>query len=236
MRRVMDQGFTRRMLAVVLGVAVMAGALIVASCDSSDSNGVSGNTTIIGNVSSYVAGSTFFTPSRRARGLARILDRALNLLVPPAVAGLGGVTITVAGTDLKAEAEDDGSFVISGVPAGAQQLIFTYGESTALLSIDVPANATITLSGIAISGGTVNIGGVSIQVNDNTSTANENDNAVVDDNANDNAPMDDNSNDNVVVDDNSNDNLPVDDNANDNLPIDDNSNDNVVVIDNDNVV
>jgi hypothetical protein len=229
-----------RMLAMVLVALTLVGAMIVASCDSGDDkgSGASGSTTIIGSVNSYVAGSSFVVPVRRASGLAVMLDRALGVLVASANAGLGGVTVSVQGTDLSTVAAEDGSFVISGVPAGVQQLVFRYGDSTAYLSIEVPENATITLSGIEIVNGSVNIGGMNVEVNDNASTLNENDNAggddsgndnsATDDNANDNDPADDNANDNVPVDDNANDNVPVDDNANDNVPVDDNANDNVI--------
>lgn len=208
---------------------LMASALFMASCDGGGGGGSSG-TTIIGSVNSYVAGSSFFAPERHASRWAKAADRLASLLVPKALAGLSGVIVTVVGTDLTAVAGDDGSFVISGVPAGTQQLKFQYGDSTAYWSVEVPENATITLSGIEISGGSVNIADMNVEVNDNTS--NENDNGAVDENANDNASTDDNANDNVYVDDNANDNVPVDDNANDNIIVDDNENDNVPVDDN----
>lgn len=148
-----------------------------------------------------------------------MLSQLTDLLLPRAWAAVEGVTIRVAGTELVATTADDGSFIISGVPAGNQTLIFSYGSTTSSLDVNVPANATIKLRDLNVSSGSVDVGSLEVEIEDNPN-ANGNDD---DDNGNVDNDNDDNGNDDG--DDNGNDDNDNDDNSNDDNDNDDNDND-----------
>lgn len=206
--------------------AALAGAVALVGCGGGGGDGPSGNSTIVGNVNSVVGAGVFYQPSE-PRGLAGLLAGLRDALVGKAWAAVAGVSIRVAGTDLEATTADDGSFIISGVPAGEQTLIFSYGGTTASLAISVPDNATVRLSDVDVFNGSVDVNNVQVEVNpDDNGNSNANGNG--NDNGDDDNGNDDNGNDDHGGDDNGN-----DDNGNDNH--DDNGNDNGDDGDNDNV-
>ncbi len=210
------------MLASVLALPLMG-------CDSGGGgDGPSGNSTVQGNVDSISGGAATYRPASRD-GWRGILAQVAELVLPRAWAAVEGVTIRVVGTDLVATTADDGSFIISGVPAGQQTLIFSYGSTTSSLDVNVPANATVRLQNIDVSSGSVDVGTVDVKVEaaDDNGNANVNGNDDDDnDNDADDNDNDDNGNDDNDNDDNGNDDNDNDDNDNDDNDNDDNSNEN----------
>ena len=210
-------------LAAILSMPLMG-------CDGGGGgDGPSGSSTIQGNVNSIANGSATYRPASR-EGWRGLLGRMTDLVLPRAWAAVEGVSIRVVGTDLLATTADDGSFVISGVPAGQQTLIFSYGSTTSSLDVNVPANATVKLRNIDVSSGSVDVGNVEVEVeeDDDNGNGNANANGNDDDNGNDDNGNDDNDNDDNGNDDNDNDD---NDNGNDD---DDNDNDDNDNDDNDN--
>lgn len=203
--------------------AALAGGVALVGCGGGGGDGPTGNSTVVGNVNSVVGAGVFYQPAE-PRGLAGLLAGLRDALVGKAWAAVAGVSIRVAGTDLEATTADDGSFIISGVPAGEQTLIFSYGGTTASLAITVPDNATVRLTDVDVFNGSVDVNNVQVEVNpddSSSSNANGNDNSGNDNGGNDNGD-DDNGNDDHGGDDNGNDNH--DDNGNDNGDDDDNDN------------
>jgi hypothetical protein len=134
-----------RWLTMLLGLAVIVGVGLMVGCEdpfhSSSSGTPAGTSTIQGNISDFGMTST------------------------PAVAGIkAGVTITLKGTSFTATTADDGTFVISGVPAGNYILVIKYGDAEVEYVLgDVPANARVEISDLAVSaGGSVGAGSVKV--------------------------------------------------------------------------
>ena len=204
------------LLAVLLAVPLMG-------CDSGGGgDGASGSSTIQGNVDSVAGGSAVYRPERQ-EGWRAMFSQLTDLLLPRAWAAVEGVTIRVAGTELVATTADDGSFIISGVPAGNQTLIFSYGSTTSSLDVNVPANATIKLRDLDVASGSVDVGSVEVEIEeDPNANGNDDDDNGNYDNGNDDNDNDDNGNDD---DDNGNDDNDNDDNGNDDNDNDDNDND-----------
>jgi hypothetical protein len=139
--------------AAALAAAVVAAAALMffGGCDSGG-GGVSGHSTITGNVRSFSTATAFYMPAPRQSGITRFLNGIADLLVAPAQAAVPGVRVSVKGTDLSSTTADDGSFVVSGVPAGSQTLEFSSGGGTASLTVEVPDNSTVQLTDIDCQG------------------------------------------------------------------------------------
>lgn len=146
-------------LMVVSAAITLAGAVVfLASCEGEGDS--SGNSTITGNVSSYLAGSAFFVPTRHERGVARFLSALGDLLVPSAQAAVPGVHVKMVGTDLETDTDADGMFTLSGVPSGNRQMEFDYGGNMAFFNMNVPDNAMITMDDIHVTGSMVTMAGM----------------------------------------------------------------------------
>ncbi|GEM_PF-5120212 len=61
-----------------------------------------------------------------------------------------GVLVEIAGTDLAATTDENGFFIISGVPPGDHEVIFTFNGESAIWPQSVPANATVEMQNIQI--------------------------------------------------------------------------------------
>ncbi len=150
---------------LVFGLALAGGSLLVASCDSGGGdNGPDGNSTVQGTVVSFSSGTAYFVPMHAPRGLAGVLAGLLDLVIPQAQAGQNNVSVRIAGTGLFATTDETGFFVISGVPAGSQSLEFSMGTKSVSYAVGVPANATVTIKNISISGNSITTGGVDTQI------------------------------------------------------------------------
>ena len=201
-------------LAVAMMCAVLGMSLILSSCESGGSGGgSSGGSTVAGNVNTFSSASAFYAPQKPAHGLAKIIAEISEFVVPSALAAVANVHVQVQGTDLAGTTASDGSFIISGVPSGDQTLVFSFDTATAFLSVNVPANATVTLNDINVNGdsGSVHVGNTDVVVHEDDNS-NSNDNEVENENENNNG------NDNGHDDDNGNgnDNGHDDDNGNSN--------------------
>lgn len=73
-------------------------------------------------------------------------------LTTAAVAGVkAGVTVMIKGTDYKAVTADDGTFVISGVPAGNYVLVIKVGDQEVEYSLgEVAANSRVEITNIVV--------------------------------------------------------------------------------------
>ena len=121
------------MKTIKLGLLVCAAGLLTLAggCESGGGGGgPSGQSTIEGNVSSFPSGGT-------VAGIAQS-------------GGQGGIRVEVAGTDLSGETADDGSFVISGVPGGAQTLEFARGGIQKSLGVNVPEHGVVHLDDVKV--------------------------------------------------------------------------------------
>lgn len=133
----------------LLLVGLLAIGLI--SCDDDDDAAVLdvGNSTIQGTVQSFTADgvTVSFMAPEKTRGIAQ---GVADVLVPPALAAVEGVTVTVQGTTLSTTTAANGTFVISGVPAGSYVLVFSYQGTEITYAVDVPDNTRVELNGVAL--------------------------------------------------------------------------------------
>ena len=169
----------RKIAGLCFMVALLAAAV---SCEmpwDDDDDDVAGTSTITGNVESYDVAGVSYTPTDS--GLLAVFN---NLVVPSAEAGLGGVTVQVKGTDLVATSAADGSFVISGVPAGNRTLIFTYNGQTAEYPITIAANTSTRLRNVSITAAGVAVATVTVTDLPGTSSSSSDDDEDDDDPSN----------------------------------------------------
>lgn len=143
------------------GLTLLA-AVLMTGCEGSGSSG-SGGSTIQGNVLSVDG-------VRIARQM---------LLSRTHVAG-SSIMVSVDGLEISAVASADGVFVLNGLKAGSYALVFTHGTETGTYSVDVPANAVVTLEGVVLNNGKVSVHEVEVEVE------NEAEDEVEDDDGNDN--------------------------------------------------
>ncbi len=132
-------------LTLGLVLAVIAGVGLMVGCEdpfhSSSSGTPAGTSTIQGNISDFA-----LEPTTTVAGVK------------------AGITITLKGTSFTATTADDGTFVISGVPAGTYILVISYGGASVEYVLgDVPANARVEIKNLAVSaGGSVGAGSVKV--------------------------------------------------------------------------
>jgi len=175
-----------------IGAALLAAVAIGLStaCDGGGGGGgPDGSSTIQGTVDSFSGGGAFYMPREKGGRLEQLADSVIEWFVPSAQAAVGGVTVSVAGTDLSGTTDETGFFILSGVPGGNQTLIFSYNGQTSTLPVVVPDDGLLVLAGVDVVNGNVNVDNITVVENEN---GNDNGN---DDNGNDNGD-DDNGNDN----------------------------------------
>ena len=156
------------MIACAASAVALALGVTVTGCDgggggagASAPAGAAG--TLTGNVASFKAGGVSFYPAGRPGMLARWSDAAANIFVATAEAGMAGVQVTVLGTGITATTDADGNFVLTGVPAGNIELVFTMGAHSAILALNVAADTTIQLDDVNISETSVSVGSVKVR-------------------------------------------------------------------------
>lgn len=170
----MKEKFSARYMAALAAVAIVMGVLpLFTGCGPGDSgSGPTGTSTVQGNVSSFTTGTALFLPTQEARGLERFLAGLSDLLVPSAhAAGLGGVGVRIMDTDLQTTTADDGSFVMSGVPAGDHQMQFSFNGVNAYMNINVPENSTVSLHNVSCRGTVAAAGHMDVQMHANNSSS-----------------------------------------------------------------
>lgn len=173
----------------VVAAAVMAGVgsmVLLTGCGGGGSDGVpEGASTITGNVVSFSGGSAIFRATENEKGLRGIVAAVVNVLVPSAHASIGGVEVSIAGQT--AVTEGDGLFVISGIPPGDYDIIFTFDGQTATMPISIPANATVKLDGVRIVDGQARVSEIEIDVDEDADSDDASDDGVSSDQDSDSA-------------------------------------------------
>lgn len=155
---------TRRLLAL-LAVGSL-GLLALPGCDQGDASDPAGGSTVQGNVVFFSAGGVTFRPTMSAPGAKGFLYALAEAMVPSAQAAVEGVTVRMVGTGLETTTASDGTFVMSGVPAGIHPMQFSYAGSTSMMEVDVPADATVTMTDIRCAGPQATVGHMDVQMHD----------------------------------------------------------------------
>lgn len=153
----------------ILTMCVMVAWLMI-GCEGSDGGGTAA---IGGNVTSFDTGSATFRASSSPRESlwASVWRSFTDMLVQPAVAGAGaaGVSVQLRGpANASATTGDDGTFEITGLPAGNYEIEFSYGgqqiryrgRSGQMAMLTLHEGEMLQLQNIRVSGGKVNIGNI----------------------------------------------------------------------------
>lgn len=151
--------------AVSIAALLCAVMVLVTGCFGGDSGSSSGSR-IHGSVSSFDGRLASYTPGDKESRQAGLLYYLCEILIPTAEAGTAGVAVSVAGTDISTTTNPDGDFVLTGIPEGAVLINFSYGGETYSYQLNVPANATIGMENVTISGGSVSVGKIEVEVED----------------------------------------------------------------------
>lgn len=198
-----ETGIGMRALAGAAALAVVMAGLT--ACNSGGGGGgdvPSGASTIQGTVESFASGNATYLPVKKSWG-ERVLAGMANVLVQSAYAAIGGVSVSIEGAT--AVTEEDGLFIISGVPPGEREIVFTYNGETVTMPIFVPENAVVKLEGVRVEGGQARVREIEV---DDTSGSDDTSDDPSDDSLADDSQDDDSQNDDSddVSDDDSGDN------------------------------
>ena len=155
-----DRTVRNGVLAAVVALA-LAGSLLMVSCESTGVGGT-GSSQIQGTVNSFSSGGATFKAVSPGDEPGRTLAGFLDLVVPPAMAAIGGVTVHLAGTDIATSTDANGSFILSGVPGGEYELVFSYGSASASMTLDVADHTLVTISGVDVSGDNVSYASMTV--------------------------------------------------------------------------
>lgn len=167
----------------------------LAACSGGGGGGVSGGAaTVRGVVVTFDDGQSAFYSPRDVQD-AGLLARWLVLFpVASAHAGVGGVTVRVENTDLLGTTDSEGFFILSGVPPGDQVLTFSRNGTSSSLDVSVPANSSVDLGDVRVSGGRATPGDISVEIfEDNSNNDGSNSGSGNDDGAELEDPSGDNS-------------------------------------------
>lgn len=142
------------------GIAVITLALFVLGCESDSDDSPSGTTTIEGTIDTFTVTGTASQynslPVERENILSLLAKALGDMLVPNVYADAQyrqGVRIHVDGTGLSTETDQNGYFVLAGVPEGEQTLYCEYAGERAELGLYCPSNSTIRLNNVLCEGG-----------------------------------------------------------------------------------
>jgi len=126
-------------------------------CDTGGSDDdISGTTTVEGTIQSFTTDELaqyMRTPEKNM--LVRTLQALCSAFIPDASAATvsPGVHLSVADTDLSTTTDENGFFIISGVPQGNQRLLCEYKGEYAVINFYCPSNSTICLNNVDCEGG-----------------------------------------------------------------------------------
>lgn len=137
-------------LAGVVGATV--GVIYLSGCENSESGGAEGTSIVQGRVESFSAGGVTYRPMMNGKRGFDLVSALSDLLVPRAEAAVAGVMVHMSETDLTTMTDESGAFVMTGAPSGHRRMEFTYNETTSMMEIDVPENATVTMGNVRCSG------------------------------------------------------------------------------------
>jgi hypothetical protein len=134
------------------------------ACESGDGETGEANSVVSGNVVSFDMVSFRHAPLPATSPWQRWGRAVWDLVVSPAWAAVQwGVEVELEGTGLKRTTNNDGTFAIDGVSAGAHRLVFRYNDLVASSPIQVGSGVRVELSDITIAAdGTVRIAGTNI--------------------------------------------------------------------------
>lgn len=165
---------TRQIIGSLLLMAVLCGLIsYLAACSGSGGDSLTGAATIRGNVATFEGERTAWFAPERQSVFARMISGLADALVTPAMANLAGISVAVAGTDLFTTTTEDGFFIISGVPPGPRDLVFSRGDDSASLSIDVPANSTVQLENVRIEKEDVRVDEIEIEIREDEDSSDD---------------------------------------------------------------
>lgn len=174
-----------RRLAAVLSLLI--GSMIVVACgggsSSSAGGGNAGASNVVGNITTFNSAS--FTPESADNNLLAHLGK---WLLPAPAQAVSGVTVSIAGATTVTQG--DGSFAISGLPAGDQVITFSQDSRSASITVDLPPNATLVLANIIVNDDQVSVGNTSVADDDDSSSFDDG-NANIAGNVNDDLSSDD---------------------------------------------
>ena len=161
-----ESEMVRHLLCAVLACVLVA----LCSCESGVGVGLAGAATIRGVVTSFNGEEiSLAPPAEPERLLHRLAFGASELIVPTALAvSPDSVQVRVESTDLVTTLGPDGFFIISGVPEGPINLVFSTGSVEALLPVSVPRNSDIDLKEIQIGREAVEVDRVSVKLEGET--------------------------------------------------------------------
>lgn len=88
----------------------------------------------------------------------------------PVAGGVGeaGVQVGVAGTELETTTDAQGFFILSGVPGGVQQVVFSRGGFGRSTDADVPEHGTVVMNGVRVDDRGVDVDDVDTDVADDS--------------------------------------------------------------------
>jgi len=148
-------------------VVCLCAALTWCGCDSDDDGDVQADASHIrGNVMSYSTATAHFAPSPPEGKLQRLARATCDLFIPPALAGVGGVGVSIQNTSHETTTAADGFFVLSGIPPGDHILVFSYNNQSATFRITVPGHASIELRNVRVSDGSVQVDEIKIDTDE----------------------------------------------------------------------
>jgi hypothetical protein len=127
-------------------IAAVAGLFSLTGCDSGDGSSPEGTSTVQGNVASYSIDGVAYVPGEET--------------------AVGGVGVHMMGTDLSTTTDDNGYFIMSGVPAGLHQMQFMFNGQISTIDVNVPDDGIVTMQDIRCYGQQpATVGHMNVQMN-----------------------------------------------------------------------
>jgi hypothetical protein len=141
----------RRSRFSLFSVAGLALGLAAAGCGSSDSDSVTGSTEVpmvgIAVVQGTVVGASSTAAPVGASSTATHGDGL------SALSGDDGLTVRVEGTNVSTSVDEDGGFILSGLPAGTVTLVFEGSGASARLTVSGLLDGQVLSLQVQLSGG-----------------------------------------------------------------------------------
>ena len=144
-------------LILIFTLALTSLIVLGIGCDSGDDgDDVSGTTTVEGTIQSFtIDGVAQYLRTPKKNILAQSLHALYDVFIPNASAQTEAqdVQVSVANTDLSTTTDENGFFIISGIPQGNQRLLCDYQGQRAEIDFYCPSNSTIYLNNVECQGG-----------------------------------------------------------------------------------
>ena len=140
------------------------GLIMLTGCGGGGDGGGSASS-VQGDVVSFAGGQARWIPS----GLPEqkgMLAQVKRIVLPGAYAAVGGVTVSIPGTNIQDVTGAGGEFELHGVPAGTWDVVFTFEGQSVTFPLNVPANAKVELEHVVVVNGTVNVANIKVEIED----------------------------------------------------------------------